>query len=245
MQDFNENSLSEEEDNWVRLSFLLIDEGTVWVRSIVETYLDERGLSLPTYVDANKKSLKSYSKGKQKLITDEQHTLLFPKPPGVVDAETFDLTLLVLVISLLRILDKPNCGWNAKRDPLDTELDKSSDLVRMRVMRNRLYGHIVKCAIDSEEFDVHWKKLVDILIRLGADEKKIAEIKDMKMTTQTRDRCAKRIVDLFTGDLPDMEDFAQDARDNIAERHREKLAPDENKGPQLGVRQPDGSWHPI
>ena len=248
LQNVSDVPLTEEEENWVRLSFLLIEEGTVWVAKIVRDYLHKYNLELKTFLDSNRKKLEynckhdfdsdsmKGKKGKKqkkpnanvvtrqintKPLTPEQFKVLFPDEPEEVSLDTIDLTLLVLVIGIL-ILPPPRCQWHAKTDPPDTDVDKSSDLVRMRQMRNHLYGHIVECTIPTPEFEVHWDKLVKILERLGATIEELDKIKNRKFTKEECKRYAKRVTTLFTGDMPNADEFAQEQMKEVAENHKPK-----------------------
>ena len=254
LQDYSDVPLTEEEENWVRLSFLLIDEGTVWVAKIVRDYLHGHNLELKMFLDNNRKKLEfnckhdfdaDSAKGKKgkkqkkpnanvvtrqintKPLTHEQFKVLYPDEPEEVSLDTIDLTLLVLFIGIL-ILPPPPCQWYAKTDPPDTDVDKSSDLVRMRQMRNHLYGHIVECTIPTPEFEVHWGKLVKILERLGATTEELDKIKLREFTNEERKRYAKRITTLFTGDMPDADEFAEEKMKEIAENHKPKKAQKKN-----------------
>ena len=244
--------MTEEEENWARLSFLLIDEGTVWVAQIIQDFLDDKNLELKLFLDNNRKKLEfnckhdfdsdsaaqsSNAKGKRqkhrkttvvtrkfnaKPITYEQFKVLFPDGPKQVSLDELDLTLLILVIGILIPLDPPPYfAWYLKKVP-DSDLDKASDLLRMRLMRNRLYGHIVECAIPTKEFNVEYENLVKILERLDAPIKELDKIKHRKFTKEERKGYANRITTLFTGDVIDMGEFAKEKMEEIAENHNPK-----------------------
>ena len=57
LQGVSDVPMTEEEQNWVRLSFLFIDEGTVWVAKIVQDYLHKFNLDLKEFLESNRKKL--------------------------------------------------------------------------------------------------------------------------------------------------------------------------------------------
>ena len=233
MQNFSDVPLTEEEENWVRLSFLLVEEGAVWVAKIIKKYLTTNNLLFEQLLDANKKLLQQHCKGfhsgtgpksqKKKILSSEQYELLFPAKGVAGQIGSLDLTLLVIVIGLLKVLPAPRCGWNAKENPPASEIDQASDLVRMRLMRNHLYAHIVECAIKTEDFEKHWEKLIEILKRLGAKIEELDKLKDREVTKEQRSQMSKRITTLFSEDLPDAEEFAQEKMKELAENHKKRL----------------------
>ena len=236
----------------MRLSFLLIDEGTVWVAKIVQDFLQNSNLELKTFLTRNIEKLKynckhdfdhdnsvhgQHAKGKRqrarkppvvtrqfntKPLSYEQFKLLFPDEPDEVSLGNFDLTLLILVCGILILREAPRSGWTSPLAPEDDHLDQASDLKRMRIMRNRLYGHIVECAIPTPEFEKHWDQLVEILKRMGAKVTELDKIKLRECTKEDRKRCAKRITTLFRGDMLDTEDFANEKMKEMAENHKPK-----------------------
>ena len=223
--------LTKEEENWVRFSILLIDEGTVWVRKIVQDFLHEKDLELEVFLKNNRKKLESkckrdfndvssshgpYAKGKKrktlkpsvvarqfnaKPLSYEQFKLLFPDEPDTVSLDNFDLTLLILICGILVLREAPPGGWNSPLEPDDNQLDQASDLKRMRIMRNLLYAHVVECAIPTPVFEKYWNQLVEVLKRLGATITELDEIKFREFTREERKRYAKRITTLFRGDM--------------------------------------------
>ena len=249
MQDVSDVPLTEEEENWVRLSFLLIDEGTEWVKQIVQDFLHQNSLELKMFLDSNRQKLeynckhnfdddssaqgpnakgRRQKKSKTNLVTRqfnakpltyEQFKVLFPDEPKVVSLDNCDLTLLILVSGILILRTPPDFEWHSKTVP-DSNVDQASDLKRMRMMRNHLYAHIVECAIPTPEFEKHWDQLVEILTRLGATVEELDKIKLREVTKEERKRCAKRITTLFRGDMLDADEFAQKKMKEMAANHK-------------------------
>ena len=225
MQNFCDIPLTVEEENWLRVSFLLKEEATVWVARIIVNYLNVNCLELNQFLNAYKKSIEKFTTGKRprsndrpKVLTLEQYELLFPAD-GTADIGTLDLNLLVIVIGLLRILPTPPCGWNAREDPPMSDLDPASDLVRLRLANYRM-NKTEECAIRTEDFERLYDKLVGILQRLGANVEELDRLKDREVAKEQRRQMNKRIVTLFCGDLPDAEEYAQEKMKELAERHK-------------------------
>ena len=232
----------------MRLSFLLIDEGTVWVAKIIRDFLLEHDLDLKTFLDSNRKKLEqnckhdfsensgkgSNLKGKRqhanvekrqfntRPLTYEQFKVLYPDEPEELSLDNIDMTLLILINGILILRDAPPSGWCSKSEPDEKDEDKASDLKRMRMMRNDLYAHIVECTIPTPEFEKHWDQLVKILQRLGATITELDKIKQREFTKEDRKRCAKRITTLFMGDMLDAEEFAQEKMKELIQVHKPK-----------------------
>ena len=94
-----------------------------------------------------------------------------------------------------------------------------------------LYGHIVECAIKTEDFERHSDKLKGILTRLGAEITELDKIEQREVTKEQRSRLSKTITTLFSGDLPDAEEFAVEKMKELAENHKKRLeVPDDVRG---------------
>jgi hypothetical protein len=211
--------LTEEEENWVRLSMLLVEEGTLWVSKIIEDYVaaNKDIDSLKILLDSNSRTLTS-GKGKKKL-TPEQKKVVFPVDGQEPDIKTFDLTLLIQLIRML-LMVTPNGGWDVP-ELKEHQKDKGTDVLRMRHMRNSMYAHITKCVIPTPEFDEKWELLVQILVRLGApDERELNKIKKRQIDNKQRKTYAQKIAKLFRSDVMDSDEFAKAKMEQINENHK-------------------------
>ena len=150
MQPFYNVSLVETQ-NWVRLACLIINQGTLCLRRIIADKLAEWQLGFKQLLTANKKRLRN-----SKLLFEDQKQLLLSKDAQDDVIEKCDLTLLILLIGLL-VLPAPPCGWHSCNEPEPTDLDTSSDVMRLRFIRNDLF-HCVQCAIPQEDFEKRWAK---------------------------------------------------------------------------------------
>ena len=256
VQEFPDATLTNEEENWIRLSFLLIDEGTIWVREgILTKHLNDKGLTLQSFLTSTKGMLERAwrgdtrrSKGKRlvrKLLSDEQFNTLFPYGNPALSAVDFDLPLLITLLGWLKIVQVPNVeqGWSSTDWPDDTYTDLGSDLLRMRYMR-RMLMLSNECSIENDEFDKYWDKLKEILISLGADITKIDDIKDLKGSNEKRTHCIERITTLFTKDMEAAEKFAEEKMAELAKNHGSNMEERPTRI-KMYMEYPDGSKHEM
>ena len=216
LQNFPNESLTQEEENWLRFAYLLVDEGTKWVCKILKDYL--ANMTLTSFLKYNKKSLEALTKRRPNtkdktkdkstncppVFYEEQFASLFPEDNSEPVIEELDLTLLITLILQLK---------SSKHE------DKRPGLVRMRQMRNDAYGHIVKCKMSNEEFKIQWSELTKILEGFGAKIEKLDEIKDREVTAEKRAEYAERITTLFSSDLEESTRFANEKKKQIAQNH--------------------------
>ena len=57
------------------------------------------------------------------------------------------------------------------------DTSKSADIVRIRIFRNEVYGHITCAQLDEAKFNTLWQEISQPLIRLGILQNDIDEIK--------------------------------------------------------------------
>ena len=190
----------QEKDNWTRLSYLLIDQGTLCIRQRIIDKLDEWQLEFKQLVQANKRKIKTC-----KVFFENQKKLLLINTQNDV-LEKCDLTLLILLVGFFKVLPIPPCGWYSKNEPDPKDLDPSSDVMRLRFMRNDLY-HSVQCAIPQADFEKRWAKGTEILGRLNARPNAMDQTKLRKFEIVERRYYVKVIRIQFSSDRPDAEEF--------------------------------------
>lgn len=112
---------------------------------------------------------------KKKVLRVAQWDLLYP-PGGVTpDSKTFDITLLFLLLTNICGLSPPPFGWHAKPSSGDTSLE--ANLVRVKLFRNELYGHLSTTSIDTPTFSSLWKDISVVLVALGLNQGEIDRLK--------------------------------------------------------------------
>ena len=199
----------QEKENWTRLSYLLIDQGTACIRNIIKDKLKEWQLGFKQIVIANKHKLKTW----KQLFRDQKRLLLSNTQDDII--EKCDLTLLILLTGFFKVLPIPPCGWYSQKEPDPSDLDPSSDVMRLRFMRNALY-HSVQCAIPQEDFEKRWAKGTEILKRLNARQSAMDKIKPRKFGVVQCKYYVKVIRVQFSSDRPDAEEFV---KQRIKEEH--------------------------
>ncbi|XP_052080604.1 uncharacterized protein LOC127718575 [Mytilus californianus] len=153
-------SLSEEEENYVRMSLLLTGISPRAVRTCFDNEF------APTNLDASLK--KEYNKlfdlKKEGIINQSQWSLLFPILPDVPDSKTFDVTLMTTLLYNLTPMTPPLCGFD--RLPTAMETTQASDLARIKYYRNNL-AHLDDGKIDINFFNMAWDDVTSAIVRLG------------------------------------------------------------------------------
>ena len=155
--------------NFSRLCQLLVDKGGDALRAVLHAIHPPSTLS--SVLNAQKSALQ---KIKYKVITDKQWNLVFPTS-GTPDSKSFDITLLTILLRNICGLSPPAAGWNATPPAGDTSI--SDDIVRIKMFRNDIYGHIASTQMDDTTFEKLWQEISKPLIRLGIPQKDIEEIK--------------------------------------------------------------------
>ena len=155
--------------NFSRLCQLLVDKGGDALRDALHAIHPPS--TLAAVLNAQKSALQ---KIKYKVITDKQWNLLFPTS-GMPDSKSFDITLLTILLRNICGLSPPAAGWNATPPAGDTSI--SDDIVRIKMFRNDIYGHIPSTQMDDTMFEKLWQEISKPLIRLGIPQKDIEEIK--------------------------------------------------------------------
>ena len=137
---------SVEKTNGAKLSRLLIDGGTTVLRKIFDGH--HPPANLITDLNANYSILNNLLR--RRVLNGHQWDKLFP-PGGVPpDSNTFDITLLFLLLTNICGLTPPPSGWQTKPPPSDTSHE--ANLARVKFYRNILYGHVTTTGVDTPTF---------------------------------------------------------------------------------------------
>ena len=112
---------------------------------------------------------------RKRVLNGHQWDKLFPPGGGVPDSNTFDITLLFLLLTNICGLTPPLSGWHAKPSPSDSSLE--ANLARVKFFRNELYGHVTSTGVDTAIFSSLWQELSASLLSLGLDQAEIERLK--------------------------------------------------------------------
>ena len=173
---------TEEKTNFTRLARLVIDGGTRVLRDVLHSLCPSA--VLPTVLKNNETKLQNL-KSKGRIFVDQWETL-FPHTGSLPDAETFDITLLHLLLrEICCSLVEPVTGWHNM--PADTDSSREAHIVRIKCFRNELC-HSISTAISNDEFKTKWTFISRSLVALGLDTKEIDKLKTESIDHDTKRR---------------------------------------------------------
>ncbi|KAM9671168.1 E3 ubiquitin-protein ligase DZIP3 isoform 2-T6 [Dama dama] len=102
--------------------------------------------------------------------------LLYPPNKELPQSRQFDLYLLLALIKHLNVFPAPKKGWNM--EPPASDLSKSADILRLCKYRDILLSEILMNGLTESQFNSIWKKVSDILLRLGMKKEDIDKVKE-------------------------------------------------------------------
>lgn len=102
--------------------------------------------------------------------------LLYPPNKELPQSKQFDLCLLLALIKHLNVFPAPKKGWNM--EPSSSDLSKSADILRLCKYRDILLSEILMNGLTESQFNSIWKKVSDILLRLGMKQEDIDKVKE-------------------------------------------------------------------
>ncbi|XP_071152248.1 uncharacterized protein [Mytilus edulis] len=187
-------SLSEEEENYVRLALLLRG---VTPRA-VRTYFDREfpPASLPSTLSTSHNTLLDLKV--KRIINQAQWNLL---RNGVPDSKTFDVTLMICLIRNLTSINPPINGFDTLPQP--GEITPGSDLARIKYYRNKLAHHDSN-TIDTAYFNTAWRDISEAVSRLGG-QTMYQECQDLKVMEIVKDPIPWNIKELIKKQIEDWE----------------------------------------
>ncbi|XP_068742789.1 uncharacterized protein [Montipora capricornis] len=162
---------SEEKTNGAKLSRLIIDGGTTVLRNVFDTHHP------PANLAAGLNSCYSTLNDllHRRILNSHQWDKLFPGSGAAPDSNTFDITLLFLLLTNICGLTPPHTGWHCKPAPSDTSHE--ANLARIKFFRNQVYGHVTTTGVDVPTFNALWKEISAVLVSLGLSQPEIDRLK--------------------------------------------------------------------
>ena len=185
---------TETKENFYRLSTLLVDGGSTALRDVFDSI--HPPTTLPTVLSNPSNQAKLRAAGLARPLLNK----LYPSPGAYGKSEDFDITLLALLLrSICNLISPAGTGWNKK--PVASDLTLSADITRIKCYRNELYAHARAVSIDNNEFQLIWKELQDIFIRLArhvcpGSVKKWEEDIKVYLTGPLTTECEKHVEEL-------------------------------------------------
>ena len=81
--------------------------------------------------------------------------------------QDFDITLLyTLLRNVCQNITPPSQGWGVYNMPSPKEVTVGDDIERIRLIRNKLFGHISEAAVSKTDFQEYWSTISDICSRM-------------------------------------------------------------------------------
>ena len=160
-----------EKTNGAKLSRLLIDGGTMVLRKIFDGY--HPPANLQANLNANYRTLNNLLT--RKVLHRPQWDLLFPRNGATPDSNTFDISLLFLLLNSICGLSPPPSGWHTKPSASDASVE--ANLARIKFFRNELYGHVTTTGMDTPIFSALWQEISAVLVALGLPQAEIDRLK--------------------------------------------------------------------
>ena len=159
---------SVEKTNGAKLSRLLFDGGTTVLRNVFDGF--HPPASLAADLNANRAILNNLFK--KKVLRQPQWDLLFPPGGATPDSNTFDITLLYLLLTNICGLSPPLSGWY--KPPPSSDTSSEANLARIKPHRNELYGHVTSTGVQTAAFNAKWQEISAVLIDLGLNPAEVA-----------------------------------------------------------------------
>ncbi|CAC5379513.1 unnamed protein product [Mytilus coruscus] len=148
-------TISQEEENYVRLSLLLSGISPYAIRKLFDSEFDPS--CLKTSIKKNYNKLKNLQR--KRIISQSQWDLLFPFD-GDPNSNMFDVTLMITLLTNLTQLN------HCDKLPLVTDTTPSADLARIKYYRNHI-SHNKDGTISSLFFSTSWNDVIGAVGRLG------------------------------------------------------------------------------
>ncbi len=162
---------SVEKTNGNKSSRLLIDGGTTVLRK--DFHVFHPPSSLTAVLNANKHILQTLLK--KGVLHRPQWDQLFPPGGTAPDSNTFDITLLFLLLTNICRLCAPPSGWHKPPPASDTSLE--ANLCRIKLFRNEIYCHVATTVMQTPMFNVKWLEVSAVLVALGFNKAEIDRLK--------------------------------------------------------------------
>ena len=115
---------------------------------------------------------------RRRVLNRQQWRKLFPSGRVAPDSNTFDITLLFLLLTKICGLTPPPSGWHTK--PLSSDTSHEANLARVKSYRNTLYGHVTTTGVDTPTFSALWAEISGVLVSLGLDQAEVDRLKAEK-----------------------------------------------------------------
>ena len=171
---------SDEKLYGMKLMRLVLDGGTEALRNVFQR-IHPGNLQVVLSCTCSSSSTCNYhclsQLKKQKIINQNQWDKLYPPHPSKQNVNDFDITLLSVLLRNICGLSPPSTtGWDNVPTPSDHSVE--ADIVRIKLFRNKHFGHIPQSAVSEADFKALWAEISSPLVRLGVDQKEIDRLEN-------------------------------------------------------------------
>ena len=152
---------TDEKANFQRLTRLLMRGGLALLREVFDSIHPHLPAVLgnPT-IKSNLQTLRG------RVLTQPEWDCLYNPPSGAYGKSTdFDISLLCKLLREICSLTPPATGWKDLPDITDHSL--GADLVRIRIYRNKIYGHNHAMEVADPDFEKLWMEISEALLRIA------------------------------------------------------------------------------
>ena len=146
-------------------------------------------------------TVKSHLKTLKGVLTQPEWDCLYNPQSGAYGKSTdFDISLLCKLLREICSLTPPATGW--KDLPNITDHSLGADLVRIRIYRNKIYGHNHSMEISNADFANLWMEISEALLRIAG-----------RISSAKRDEWKNSIEKFFQEPLtPDAKEWVDELR---------------------------------
>ena len=153
---------TDEKANFQRLTRLLMRGGLALLREVFDSIHPHLPAVLgnPT-IKSNLQTLRG------RVLTQPEWDCLYNPPSGAYGKSTdFDISLLCKLLREICSLTPPATGW--KDLPNITDHSLGAEVVRIRIYRNKIYGHNHTMEVTDADFEKLWMEISETLLRLAS-----------------------------------------------------------------------------
>ena len=198
--------------NFTRICQLLLDKGGEALRRAL--HAKHRPATLATALNSHRRTLLRI---RYSVIKDPQWDLLYPAA-GPPDSKKFDITLLTILLRNICGLSPPATGWNIIPPASDNSI--SADIVRIKMYRNEVYGHIASAEYDDATFKKLWQEISRPLVNLGIPQQDIDKLKVAPLSPEEESYIEKlkewkELEDTLFGKMNNIESQMDDMRAEV------------------------------
>ncbi|XP_061190483.1 uncharacterized protein LOC133198405 [Saccostrea echinata] len=151
-----------ETTNLARVARLILGPCTDVLRDILRKELSPFNLSRAVKIWVDHKR----DKNAKNPLSKQQTYLIFPPPTKQYggDYSDFDVTILYLLLRNVCNITEHTAGWG--KQPNSGDRSVSANIERIRLIRNKYYGHTSDFFLAESDFRQEWRNIHDIIVEL-------------------------------------------------------------------------------